>query len=140
MVDLAVDDVVDPEGCLHLLAVVEVPGARPSEDDLVLPVRPLHALDELEEHRLRVRREDPAHRERHAHGTEAEWIHRVQSDDLRLVVDVSVDVPRVGDDDILAPERSDEGGLHLPETVRHSDGAALGVEAWLVRQDQYYEV
>ncbi|TLZ84354.1 MAG: peroxiredoxin [Methanobacteriota archaeon] len=139
MVDLAVDDVVDPEGCLHLLSVVEMPGAGPSEDDLVLPVRPLHALDELKEHRLRVGREDPAHREGHAHGTEAERIHRMQSDDLGLVVDVAVDVPRVGDDDIVAPERSDEGGFHLAETVRHPDGPALCVELRLVGQDAEHE-
>src|SRR6059058_3641115 len=139
MVDLAVDDVVDPEGFLHLLSIIEVPGAGPSEDDLVLPVRPLHALDELEEHRLRVRREDPAHREGHAHGTQAERIHRMQSDDLCLVIDVAVNVPRVGDDDIIAPERPDEGGFHFSETVRHADGSALRVELRLVRQDPEHE-
>ena len=101
MVDLPVHDVVDAEALLHLLAVVEVPRTGPAQDDFVLPVRPLDALDEVEEHRFRVWSEDAAHRERHADWPEAEWVHRVKSNHLRFVVDVLCHSPGVGDHDLV---------------------------------------
>src|SRR5437773_10350487 len=112
-----------------------MPGAGPAEDDLVFPIRSLDTLDELEEHRLRVRREDPAHGEGHADGTEAKRIHRVESHDLRFVIDIAVHGPRVGDDDVIASIRADEGCLDFPETVWHSDRPALRIELGRVRGD-----
>src|SRR5207247_1476088 len=98
MVDLAVDDVVDSERFLHFLAVIEMPGAGPAEDDLVFPIGSLDALDELEEHRLRVRREDPAHGEGHAERTEDKRIHRGAYHALRFANAITVHEPRVDGD------------------------------------------
>src|SRR5256712_14054161 len=98
-----------------------MPGARPPEDDLVFSVGSLDAMDELEEHRLRERREDPAHREGHADGTEAEGIHGAESDHLGLVIDVSLAVPRDGADDPGAPGRRDEGRFDFSWVARHMD-------------------
>src|SRR2546422_3457799 len=116
-----------------------MPGARPPEDDLVFSVGSLDAMDELEEHRLRERREAPAHREGHADGTEAEGIHGAESDHLGLVIDVSLDVPRVGDDDRVAPVCADEGRFDFSQAVRHMDGPALRVELRRVWQGSEHE-
>ena len=135
VVHFAVDDVIDPEGRLHVGPVVEVPGAGPAQDNLVLASGPPDVLRELEEFCLRIRREHAAHREGHAHGPEAERIHRVQADDLRVVRDVSVDVVRGRDDDLVPAMHAGERRLDLPEPVRHADRAAFGVQLGRVRED-----
>jgi len=135
MVHLSVDDVVDAELLLHPFAAIEVPSARPSEDDLVFPIRPLQPADEVEEHRLRIRGQDAPHREGHADRTESQRVHRVEADDLGVVADVLFDLPRVRDDDGIPALRLDEGCLDLPQAVRHADGTALLVDLRGVRQD-----
>src|SRR5207302_4850742 len=92
---LPLDYMSDSELLLHPVAAIEMPSAGSAEDDLVLPIRPLQPPDEVEKHRLRVWRQDPAHREGHADRPEAERVHRVQAHDLRIVVDELFHVTRV---------------------------------------------
>src|SRR5438445_12314872 len=117
VVDLPMDDMIDSELLLHPVAAIEMPSAGSAEDNLILPIRPFQPPDEVEKHRLRVRRQDPAHREGHADRSEAERVHRVQAHDLRIVVDELFHITGVCDDDGLTARRQDKGRIALPDAM-----------------------
>ena len=128
VVDLPMDDMIDSELLLHPVAAIEMPSAGSAEDDLILPIRPLQPPDEVEKHRLRVRRQDPAHREGHADRPEAERVHRVQAHDLRIVVDELFHVTRVRDDDGLTAVRLDQGRFDFPKAIWHPGRPTLPID------------
>src|SRR5207247_3991822 len=51
VVDLPMDDLIDSELLLHPVAAIEMPYAGSAEDNRILPIRPLHPPNEVENHR-----------------------------------------------------------------------------------------
>src|SRR2546427_215102 len=120
-------------------ALIAISSAGSPQDDLILPIRPLQPPDEVEKHRLRVRRQDPAHREGHADRPEAERVHRVQAHDLRIVVDELFHVTRVRNDNGLTAVRLDQGRFDFPEAIRHPGRPTLPIDLGRARQNPEHE-